>query len=87
MFWIYSQFLMLNFKTLQGQQGGGGGGKVILKTAKGTRDYNPAQMAVREKVGSSFILKLTIFFISLSINIFIPLLKLSKFKTDKRVKP
>merc|ERR1719266_3246302 len=26
------------------------GGKVILKTAKGTRDYQPAQMAVREKV-------------------------------------
>jgi len=30
--------------------GGGGGGKVILKTAKGTRDYNPGQMAIREKV-------------------------------------
>ena len=29
---------------------GGGGGKLILKTAKGTRDYQPAQMAVREKV-------------------------------------
>ena len=28
----------------------GGGGKLILKTAKGTRDYQPAQMAVREKV-------------------------------------
>merc|ERR1712117_555510 len=27
-----------------------GGGKLILKTAKGTRDYKPAQMAVREKV-------------------------------------
>lgn len=26
------------------------GGKLILKTAKGTRDYQPAQMAVREKV-------------------------------------
>jgi len=26
------------------------GGKLILKTAKGTRDYNPAQMAIREKV-------------------------------------
>lgn len=34
-----------------GNQGeGGGGGKLILKTAKGTRDYQPAQMAVREKV-------------------------------------
>ena len=32
--------------------GGGGGGKLILKTAKGTRDYQPAQMAVREKVDS-----------------------------------
>ena len=31
-------------------KGGGGGGKLILKTAKGTRDYQPAQMAVREKV-------------------------------------
>lgn len=31
-------------------QGGGGGGKMILKTAKGTRDYNPGQMAIREKV-------------------------------------
>lgn len=30
--------------------GGGGGGKLILKTAKGTRDYQPTQMAVREKV-------------------------------------
>jgi len=28
----------------------GGSGKVTLKTAKGTRDYQPAQMAVREKV-------------------------------------
>ena len=38
---------------LQLQPGGGegqGGGKLILKTAKGTRDYQPAQMAVREKV-------------------------------------
>jgi len=26
------------------------GGKLILKTAKGTRDYEPSQMAVREKV-------------------------------------
>ena len=26
------------------------GGKMILKTAKGTRDYQPGQMAVREKV-------------------------------------
>ena len=33
-----------------GGTGGGGGGKLILKTAKGTRDYQPAQMAVREKV-------------------------------------
>ena len=37
-----------------GKSGGGassgGGGKLILKTAKGTRDYQPAQMAVREKV-------------------------------------
>merc|ERR1719175_214821 len=35
-----------------GTTGGGqaGSGKVTLKTAKGTRDYQPAQMAVREKV-------------------------------------
>ena len=33
-----------------GGEGGGQGGKVILKTAKGTRDYQPSQMAVREKV-------------------------------------
>jgi len=37
-----------------GDGGGGGGapqgGKLILKTAKGTRDYQPQQMAVREKV-------------------------------------
>ena len=26
------------------------GGKLILKTAKGTRDYEPHMMAVREKV-------------------------------------
>jgi len=31
------------------------GGKVILKTAKGTRDYNPAQMAIREKVFTKII--------------------------------
>ena len=36
--------------------GGGGGGKLILKTAKGTRDYQPAQMAVREKVAFYFII-------------------------------
>ena len=28
----------------------GGGGKLILKTPKGTRDFQPEQMAVREKV-------------------------------------
>eukprot|EP00092_Neocalanus_flemingeri_P043584 GFUD01048064.1.p1 GENE.GFUD01048064.1~~GFUD01048064.1.p1 ORF type:complete len:619 (-),score=180.36 GFUD01048064.1:26-1882(-) len=40
-----------------GDEGGGGGaphtpqgGKLILKTAKGVRDYQPQQMAVREKV-------------------------------------
>eukprot|EP00088_Acartia_fossae_P037198 TRINITY_DN3835_c1_g1_i1.p1 TRINITY_DN3835_c1_g1~~TRINITY_DN3835_c1_g1_i1.p1 ORF type:complete len:508 (-),score=82.20 TRINITY_DN3835_c1_g1_i1:156-1679(-) len=32
-----------------------GGGKLILKTAKGTRDYNPAQMAIREKVFNKII--------------------------------
>ena len=37
-----------------GGTGGGGGGKLILKTAKGTRDYQPAQMAVREKVTFKF---------------------------------
>ena len=37
-----------------GGTGGGGGGKLILKTAKGTRDYQPAQMAVREKVTFNF---------------------------------
>ena len=41
-------------------KGGGGGGKLILKTAKGTRDYQPAQMAVREKVlMTSLIMNLT----------------------------
>ena len=39
-----------------GTTGGGGGGKLILKTAKGTRDYQPAQMAVREKVAFNFII-------------------------------
>jgi len=29
---------------------GGGGGKLVLKTPKGTRDFQPQQMAVREKV-------------------------------------
>jgi len=33
-----------------GDGGVGGQGKLILKTAKGTRDYQPSQMAVREKV-------------------------------------
>jgi len=31
------------------------GGKLILKTAKGTRDYQPVQMAVREKVFSRIV--------------------------------
>ena len=31
------------------------GGKLILKTAKGTRDYQPVQMAVREKVFSRMV--------------------------------
>jgi len=31
------------------------GGKLILKTAKGTRDYQPIQMAVREKVFSKIV--------------------------------
>ena len=35
---------------VKGGGGASGGGKLILKTAKGTRDYQPAQMAVREKV-------------------------------------
>ena len=34
----------------EGKESQGGSGKVTLKTAKGTRDYQPAQMAVREKV-------------------------------------
>ena len=34
----------------EGKEGQAGSGKVTLKTAKGTRDYQPAQMAVREKV-------------------------------------
>ena len=40
---------------LQPGDGGSGGGKLILKTAKGTRDYQPAQMSVREKVFSRII--------------------------------
>jgi len=35
---------------LNGGNDQGSGGKLILKTAKGTRDYQPIQMAVREKV-------------------------------------
>ena len=31
------------------------GGKLMLKTPKGTRDYEPAQMAIREKVLSKVI--------------------------------
>jgi len=34
----------------EGGQQGGGGGKLVLKTPKGTRDFQPQQMAVREKV-------------------------------------
>jgi len=33
-----------------GAPAGGGSGKLILKTAKGTRDYQPQQMSIREKV-------------------------------------
>jgi len=38
-----------------GGHAGGKGGKVILKTAKGTRDYTPAQMSIREKVFTKII--------------------------------
>merc|ERR1712212_962600 len=34
----------------EGKESQAGSAKVTLKTAKGTRDYQPAQMAVREKV-------------------------------------
>ena len=37
-------------KAGEGKESQPGQGKVTLKTAKGTRDYQPAQMAVREKV-------------------------------------
>ena len=37
-------------KAGEGKESQPGPGKVTLKTAKGTRDYQPAQMAVREKV-------------------------------------
>ena len=37
-------------KAGEGKESQLGPGKVTLKTAKGTRDYQPAQMAVREKV-------------------------------------
>jgi len=33
-----------------GEDSGASSGKLILKTAKGTRDYDPRQMAIREKV-------------------------------------
>ena len=33
-----------------GDEGASPGGKLILKTAKGTRDFQPEQMAVRESV-------------------------------------
>ncbi|CAG0893428.1 unnamed protein product [Darwinula stevensoni] len=35
---------------LRAQAGGKSSGKLILKTAKGTKDYGPQQMALREKV-------------------------------------
>ncbi|XP_037087114.1 histidine--tRNA ligase, cytoplasmic-like isoform X1 [Pollicipes pollicipes] len=37
------------------RSGGGGGGKLILKTAKGTRDFQPAQMAIRERVFNTIV--------------------------------
>ena len=40
-------------KAGEGKESQPGPGKVTLKTAKGTRDYQPAQMAVREKVEAS----------------------------------
>ena len=40
-------------KAPEGKESQAGSGKVTLKTAKGTRDYQPAQMAVREKVTNS----------------------------------
>ena len=45
-------------KPAEGKEGQAGSGKVTLKTAKGTRDYQPAQMAVREKVKTIHILGL-----------------------------
>ena len=44
-------------KAPEGKESQAGSGKVTLKTAKGTRDYQPAQMAVREKVTISIQLK------------------------------
>ena len=51
-------------KPAEGKEGQAGSGKVTLKTAKGTRDYQPAQMAVREKVKTIYFLggKQTCFF-------------------------
>ena len=60
---IYNEFLfILNFQIEQeveklkalklelGDEPASSGGKMILKTAKGTRDFQPDQMAIREKV-------------------------------------
>ena len=37
-------------KIQNGDSPAGGGGKLVLKTAKGTRDYLPDQMIIREQV-------------------------------------
>ena len=37
-------------KLENGPDAASGSGKFVLKTAKGTRDYDPDQMAIREKV-------------------------------------
>merc|ERR1712212_409465 len=63
-----------------GVTGGGGGGKLILKTAKGTRDYQPAQMAIREKVFNKIV---SIFKIHGAENIDTPVFELKEVLTGK----
>ena len=41
---------MEKLKALKLENGVPGGDKFVLKTAKGTRDLDPGQMAIREKV-------------------------------------
>ena len=55
-----------SFQKKKGEQSSKGGkgksGKLVLKTPKGTRDYGPSEMAVRNQVGTFLLIDLIHFY-------------------------